>query len=84
MTWTPPQGSTNIDDAVAAIKTFQGGAVVPPGPIPPGNVAHLSVADVEPGNINTVVGFNDVLTVVLAFQGDPYPFGPADADGNCP
>ena len=82
--WTPPQGATNIDDAVAAIKTFQGGQVVPPGPIPPGNVAHLAVADVDPGDINAIVNFNDVFTVVLAFQGDPYPFGPADADGNCP
>ncbi len=73
--WTPPQGATNIDDAVAAIKTFQGGQVVPPGPIPPGNVAHLSVADVDPGEVNAVVNFNDVFTLLLAFQGEPYPFG---------
>lgn len=82
--WTAPQGVTNIDDAFVAIKTFQGGQVVPPGPIPPGNVAHLSVPDIEPGNINTVVNFADVQRVLLAFQGEEYPFGPADADGNCP
>ncbi len=81
---TPAQGATNIDDAVAAITTFQGGSVVPPGPIPPGNVAHLSVPDVEPADINTVVNFNDVFTIILAFQGEEYPFGPADANGKCP
>ncbi|MCH8149859.1 MAG: DUF4215 domain-containing protein, partial [Planctomycetes bacterium] len=82
--WTPPQGTTNIDDAVAAIKTFQGGQVVPPGPVPPGNVAHLAVTDIHPGDVNTIVNANDVLFVILAFQGEPYPFGPADTDGNCP
>ncbi len=75
---------TNIDDWVAAIKMFQGAQVEPPGRIPPGNIAHLAVADVDPGDVNTIVNFNDVFTVVLAFQGDMYPFGPADADGNCP
>ncbi|MCH8150558.1 MAG: thrombospondin type 3 repeat-containing protein [Planctomycetes bacterium] len=82
--WTPAQGVTNIDDAVAAIETWQGGQVVPPGPIPPGTVAHLSVPDIEPGNVNTVVNFADVQRILLAFEGEMYPFGPADADGNCP
>ena len=82
--WTPAQGATNIDDAVAAVKTFQGGQVLPPGPIPPGNVGHLSWLDVVPGNINTVVNFDDVFMIVQAFQGSMYPFGPADADGSCP
>ena len=72
----------NIDDAVMGIKTWQGGQVV--APIPGSNIAHLSVADVEPGNMNAVVNFNDVFIVILAFQGEEYPFGPADADGNCP
>ncbi|MCH8147439.1 MAG: hypothetical protein IH987_05505 [Planctomycetes bacterium] len=78
--WTPPQGVSNIDDAVVAIKTFQGGQTVAPD----GNVAHLSVPDVEPGDINTVVNFADVLILIKAFQGDQYPFGPADSEGNCP
>ena len=78
--WTPPQGVNNIADAVVAITTFQGGQVV----APTGNVAHLSVPDVEPGNINTVVNFADVLILIKAFQGEVYPFGPADSDGNCP
>jgi len=38
---------------------------------------------VEPGEINTVVNFNDVFTIILAFQGEEYPFGPAEPDGNC-
>ena len=80
--WTPPQGTTNISDAVAAIKTFQGGQVV--APTPGSNIAHLSVVDVEPGNINTVVNIADVFILIKAFQGEVYPFGPADADGNCP
>jgi len=78
--WTAPQGTANIDDTVVAVRTFQGGQVV----APVGNIAHLSVPDVEPGNINTVVNFADVLLLVLAFKGEMYPFGPADADGNCP
>ena len=78
--WTAPQGVTNFEDVTAAIKTWQGGQVV----APVGNVAHLSLADVEPCNINTVVNFNDVLAIIQAFQGDEYPCGPADPDGNCP
>ena len=73
-----------VDDDVAGIKTSRGGQFAPPGPIPPGNVAHLSVPDVDPGDTNTIVNFNDVFTCILTFQGEAYPFGPADADGNCP
>jgi len=47
-------------------------------------MAHLSVPDVEPANINMVVNISDVFLVILGFRGNPYPFGPADADGNCP
>ncbi len=78
--WTPPNGFTNINDVVMAIMTWQGGPVV----APVGTVAHLSVADVEPGDINLVVNFNDVFAIVIAFTGAPYPFGPADVNGNCP
>lgn len=80
--WTAAQGTVNIDDASVAISTFQGGQVV--APTPGSQVAHLSVADVEPGNVNTVVNFADVLILLNAFRGDTYPFGPADGDGNCP
>ena len=47
------------------------------------DLAHLSVPDVEPANMNAVVNFADVQRLLLAFQGAVYPFGPADADGNC-
>ena len=80
--WTLAQGTTNIDDVMVAINTIQGGQVV--APTPGSTIAHLSVADVEPGNINTVVNFADVLILIKAFQGDVYPFGPADVNGNCP
>ena len=67
--WSPPQGATNIDDAVAVIKTWQEAEFAP----------HKSVTDVEPQFINRIVNINDVLFVIIAFQGDPYPFGcPAD------
>ena len=80
--WTAAQGVSNITDALVAINTWQGGQVV--APVPGSTIAHLSIADVEPGNINTVVNFADVLILIRAFQGNMYPFGPADADGNCP
>ena len=80
--WAPPDGEANITDAFAAIQTFQGGQVV--APVPGSNIAHLSVVDVEPGNINTIVNIADVFILIRAFQGNPYPYGPADADGNCP
>ena len=82
MEWTPPNLNVNIDDAVAAIKTWQGGSVV--APVPGSNIAHLSVADVDPGDLNLIVNFNDVFKVFQAFTGEMYPFGPADTDGNCP
>lgn len=67
--WSPPQGVNNIDDAVGVIKTWQGAAGAP----------QMPRTDVEPQEPNRVVNFNDVLFVLLAFQGDPYPFGcPAD------
>ena len=70
--WTPPNGTTNIDDAVAAIKTFQN-----PGAV---NATHISVTDVHPNlsgaQINKTVNFDDVFVQILAFQGFEYP-GPA-------
>ena len=67
--WSPPQGIVNIVDALAVIKTFQHAVGAP----------HLSVSDIEPQFINRVVNLNDVLFVILAFKGNPYPFGsPSD------
>lgn len=82
--WTAPDGVASFKDVQAALLTLTGGAVVPPGPIPPGTVAHLSWADVGGADTNSVVNIDDVLFLVMAFQGDQYPFGPANADGNCP
>ncbi|MCH7994726.1 MAG: right-handed parallel beta-helix repeat-containing protein, partial [Planctomycetes bacterium] len=66
--WTPPQGVTNIDDAVAAIRSFQAADGAP----------HVSVTDVEPQHLNRVVNIADVLQIVRAFQGNRYPFGCPD------
>ena len=63
--WSAPQLITNFDDAVAVIHTWQQLNGSP----------HTSVTDVEPQFINKVVNFNDVLQVIFAFQGEPYPFG---------
>ena len=68
--WSPPQGITNFEDVSAAIKTF-----VDPTAF---NATHVSVTDVEPQTPNGVVNFNDVFTIVLAFQAEPYPFGCSD------
>ncbi|MCH8148460.1 MAG: PKD domain-containing protein [Planctomycetes bacterium] len=67
--WTGPQGIVNIDDVVAAIKTFQD-----PGAF---NATHVSVTDVHPNlsgaQINKTVNFDDVFVLVLGFQGFEYP-----------
>ncbi|MCH7994987.1 MAG: hypothetical protein IIB57_11170 [Planctomycetes bacterium] len=70
-TWSPPNGVTNFGDVQAAIKTFQGGESAAPT---------IWVA-IEPEEPNRIVNFNEVLQLVPAFTGQPYPFGdPA----NCP
>ncbi|MCH8242545.1 MAG: hypothetical protein IH897_08045 [Planctomycetes bacterium] len=75
--WTPPNGVTSIDDAVAAIKTWQNPSNTPGCPAPPCTATHVSVTDVHPNlngeQINLVVNFNDVLVVILGFKGQEYP-----------
>ncbi|MCH8244013.1 MAG: hypothetical protein IH897_15600, partial [Planctomycetes bacterium] len=67
--WTPPNGVTSIDDAVAAIKTFQDCGAI--------NAAHLSRVDLSPNlpgaQINLICNINDVFVVILGFQGFTYP-----------
>jgi len=63
--WSPPNGTVNIDDAFAAILGFaQSG-----GPIPP-----KGWADLEPEVPNQLININDIYVILLAFQGEPYPF----------
>ena len=75
--WTPPNGTTSIDDAVAAIKTFQDPSKTPGCGAPPCNATHVSVTDVVPNlngtQINLVVNINDVFSIILGFQGQEYP-----------
>ena len=66
--WSAPQGVTNIDDAVCVIKTFQEAEGAPGVPR----------TDMEPQEPNRLININDVLFVIFAFQGDPYPFGCPD------
>jgi len=67
--WTPPNLVTSIDDAVAAIKTFQDPSA--------SNATHLSVTDMVPNlngtQINLVVNIGDVFSIILGFQGQEYP-----------
>jgi len=87
--WTPPDGLVSINDAVAAIKTFQNPANTPGCGTPPCNATHVSVTDVHPagfpqepwGTPNQVVDINDVFAIILGFQGKQYP-GPQLQ--NCP
>jgi len=88
--WTGPDGLVSINDAVAAIKTYQNPSLVGPGcGTPPCNATHVSVTDVHPagfpthdyGTPNQVVDINDVFAIILGFQGKEFP-GPQL--GNCP
>ena len=67
--WTPPNGVTSIDDAVAALKTFQDPNAF--------NSTHVSVTDMEPNlngtQINLIVNIGDVFSIILGFQGSEYP-----------
>jgi len=80
--WGSPNGYAGIDDAVAAIKTFQNPSLVGPGcGTPPCNATHVSVTDVHPagfpqqpwGTPNRIVDINDVFQILLGFQGNVYP-----------
>jgi|GEM_PF-2890362 len=80
--WGPPNGFVAIDDAVAAIKTFQNPSLVGPGcGTPPCNATHVSVTDVQPhgftgtpfGTPNLQVDINDVFGIILGFQGVEFP-----------
>ena len=67
--WTPPNGTTSIDDAFAALKTFQNPSAF--------NATHVTVTDVHPNlngmQINKLVNIDDVFVEILGFQGLEYP-----------
>ena len=71
--WTAAQGFVNFDDVFAAISTWQNSGARAHGPS-----TIIPRTDVVPQEPNRIVNFNDVLFVVLAFQGDYYPFGCPD------
>ena len=76
--WTAPNGVTSIDDAVAAIKTFQNPSATPGCGTPPCNATHTSVTDMEPNltpgpQINLTVNIADVFSIIQGFQGLEYP-----------
>ncbi|MCH8148099.1 MAG: hypothetical protein IH987_08935 [Planctomycetes bacterium] len=66
--WTSPNGTVNIDDAVAAIKTLNDPTAL--------NATHLSVTDIHPVlngvQMNLQVNINDVLVIIFGFQGKTY------------
>ena len=80
--WTAPNNQVNIDDAVAAIKTFQDRNKMPGCAAPLCNATHVSVTDLEPNltpdnavppQINSIVNIADVFHFLLGFQGLDYP-----------
>ena len=71
MAWTPPNGVLNFADVQAALLTFQDGE----------SNAPLIWADIGPETPNRVINFNEVLWLLLAFVGEPYPFS---APADCP
>ncbi|MCH8148224.1 MAG: hypothetical protein IH987_09575, partial [Planctomycetes bacterium] len=79
--WTAPNGTTNADDFLAAIKTFQDPNAV--------NATHVSVTDMEPNlngtQINLLVNINDVFSIIRGFQGFAYNEGQGGPDlTQCP
>lgn|GEM_PF-1955560 len=70
-TWLPPNGTANIDDAVAVIQGFQ--------ELP--SMAHPTRLDLHPEVPNRIININDVLMTILGFTGVPYPFSDPM---NCP
>ncbi len=79
--WTSPNGTTNADDFLAAIMTFQDPNAV--------NATHVSVTDMEPNlngtQINLLVNINDVFSIIRGFQGFAYNEGQGGPDlTQCP
>ncbi|MBU0718347.1 MAG: hypothetical protein KJ749_08870, partial [Planctomycetes bacterium] len=67
--WEGPNGVVNFDDVTAAIQYFMSH---PTGPV-------LEWVEIEPQELNFIINFSDIMQIVLAFQGGPYPFvAPAD------
>ncbi|MBU0717048.1 MAG: hypothetical protein KJ749_02270 [Planctomycetes bacterium] len=67
--WTGPNGVVNFDDVVAAVQFFTSATTAPP----------LTWVDIEPEVPDAILNFADIMQMVLAFQGEPYPYrAPAD------
>ncbi|MBU0717407.1 MAG: immune inhibitor A, partial [Planctomycetes bacterium] len=62
--WTAPNGTVNFDDVMAAVQYFVGASTKP----------HLTRVDIEPEVPNVILNFTDIFQIVLAFQGEAYPF----------
>ena len=68
--WTAPDGTVNVtSDILAMLETFQS---------TPGFPRKVRI-DVEPAIPNGVVNILDVVFVLDAFRGLPYPFQPGQA-----
>ena len=75
---SPAQGVTNIDDLVAAVKTFQNPGKTLRRGTPPCNATHTSVTDMEPNltpgpQINLIVNIADGFSIIQSFLGVEYP-----------
>ena len=65
--WAAPDGTIDVTvDVLGAIAKFAGAP----------NAMRKARADVEPAIPDQVINIGDVLHIVRAFQGLPYPFSP--------
>ena len=77
--WQPADGFTNFNDVTAAVFAFERfpGKLVPHVTWVDLHGNDFGDATVDPPNL--VINFSDIQHIVLAFQGNPYPFSdPAD------
>ena len=70
--WAPPDGRVEILDITAALDRFRGAPAAPP-------LAWCDIAPAEPNGVIDIT--SDVLYIVDAFRGFPYPF---DGPPPCP
>jgi hypothetical protein len=69
--WEPPNGGVNILDATAALARFINLPDAPP----------LPACDLQPERPDGVVDIQDIMYIIDAFRGFPYPF---DDPAPCP
>ncbi len=71
--WAAPDGLVTANDVLAVVLTFQLSPFAP----------HKARVDLVPQTANTIIAGDDILSVVLGFSSQPYPFGTDCSTGTC-